>query len=322
MPISSIKTLLLIVDNCEHLIATCAELVDRLLQATAKLHIVATSREALNTAGEREWPVLPLPTPTHAATDGSAWSLPQLQTFAAAQLFIERAQAVKADLRFTDADAPLIAHLCHQLDGIPLALELAAARCKSFALPEIVARLHDRFALLSAGRRTVLLRHQTLRATIDWSYDLLSPAEAALFRCLSVFAGGWTVAAAEAVSDQRQGHPPTFDLLHQLVNKSLVVVDQQGATTRYHMLETIREYGREKLREQSESTQLSVINMQLTFWNSPNRRARSCIARNSRCGINASLPSKTTFGWHYSGGALTIITPRSPASARRYVGSG
>lgn len=246
------KELLLIFDNCEHLISTCAELVDRLLRASAKLHILATSREALNTAGEREWPVLPLPTPTHTNKDQPSLSLAQLQTFAAAQLFIERAQAVKADLSFTDQDAPLIAHICHQLDGIPLALELAAARCKSFALQEIGARLDDRFALLSAGRRTALLRHQTLRATLDWSYDLLSPAEAAFFRCLSVFAGGWTVAATEQVADPGQGHPPPFDLLYQLLNKSLVVIYHQDETTRYRMLETIRQYAREKLVEQGE----------------------------------------------------------------------
>lgn len=197
-------------------------------------------------------PVVPLSTPTDTRKDGVTWSLPQLQPFAAAQLFIERVQAVKADLPFTDQDAPLIAHLCEQLDGLPLALELAAARCKSLTLPEIVARLEDRFALLSAGRRTTLLRQQTLRATIDWSYDLLSPAESALFRCLSVFVGGWTVAAAEQVANRGQEHPPTFDLLHQLVNKSLVIVEPQGETTRYRMLETIREYAGEKLQEQDE----------------------------------------------------------------------
>jgi len=250
------KELLLIVDNCEHLIATCAEIVDHLLQAAAKLHILATSRETLNTAGEREYPVLPLPTPIRTTTDGSAWPLPQIQTFAAAQLFMERAQTMKADLRFTDQDAPLIAHICHQLDGLPLALELAAARCKSLALPEISARLQDRFALLSAGRRTALLRHQTLRATLDWSYDLLSPAEAALLRGLAVFVGGWTVAAAEQVADSQQGHPSTFDLLHQLINKSLVVVDQRYETTRYGMLETIRQYALEKLVEQGEEATL------------------------------------------------------------------
>ena len=258
------KALLLIADNCEHLIATCADLVERLLQAAADLHIVATSREVLNIAGEREWPVLPLAMPARAPTDGSAWSLQQLQPFAAAQLFIERAQAVKADLRFTDADAPLIAHLCQQLDGIPLALELTAARCKSLTLPEIVVRLQDRFALLSAGRRTVLLRQQTLRATIDWSYDLLSPAEAALFRCLSAFVGGWTLDAAEQVADRGQDHPPTFELLHQLVNKSLVVVEQRGETTRYRMLETIREYAYEKLVAQGEET--AVGNQHATYF--------------------------------------------------------
>ncbi|MCE7981148.1 MAG: helix-turn-helix domain-containing protein [Caldilinea sp. CFX5] len=246
------KELLLIVDNCEHLIATCAEIVDRLLQAAANLHILATSREALNIAGEHEWPVVPLATPTHAPSEGAAWSMRQLQPFAAVQLFSERAQAINADLRFTDQDAPLLAHLCRQLDGIPLALELAAARCKSLTLTEIVARLNDRFSLLSAGRRTALLRHQTLRATVDWSYDLLSPAEAALFRSLAVFAGGWTLAAAEQVAPPGQRQPPTFDLLHQLVNKSLVVVDQRGETTRYRMLETIREYAHEKLVEQGE----------------------------------------------------------------------
>lgn len=247
------KALLLIVDNCEHLISTCAELVERLLHTSATLHIVATSREALNVAGEREWPVLPLATPMRVATSGAMQPLQQLKTFASTQLFIERAQAVKADLIFTDEAAPLIIQLCQQLDGLPLALELAAARCKSFTLPEIVVRLQDRFALLSAGRRTALLRHQTLRATLDWSYDLLSPTEAALFRRLSVFVGGWTISAAEAVADEGQGRLATFDLLHQLVNKSLVVVDQQGENSRYRMLETLREYASEKLQGHGES---------------------------------------------------------------------
>lgn len=246
------KTLLLIVDNCEHLITTCTELVEHLLRTAPSLHIMATSREPLNATGEHEWLVLPLPTPTYPKLKGSICSLSQIQSFAAAQLFIERAQAVKADLHFTDQDAPLIVRICQQVDGIPLALELVATYCKSFALSELVDRLEDRFALLSVARRTALLRHQTLRATINWSYELLTPAEAICFRRLGIFAGGWTIKAAEGMSDSKQGQPPTFELLHQLVNKSLVIAEQRGATTRYRMLEPIRQYACEKLQEQGE----------------------------------------------------------------------
>lgn len=252
------KEVLLLFDNCEHLIATCADLIERLLQAEPRLHILVTSRETLNIAGEREWPVLPLSTPPHTTSTELIGALSQLQPFTAAQLFIERAQAVKADLRFTDQEAPLITQLCQQLDGLPLALELAAARCKSFTLREIVARLHNRFNLLSAGRRTALLRHQTLRAMLDWSYDLLTPAEATLFRSLAVFAGGWTLEAVEQVAVQPDSHLSTSDLLHQLVNKSLVVVDQQGEKTHYRMLETIRHYANEKLQEQGEGAAVSA----------------------------------------------------------------
>jgi predicted ATPase len=172
------KVLLLIVDNCEHLIATCADLVERLLQTAANLHILATSREALNSAGEHEWLVLPLSTPTGLTADESGWSLTQLQPFAAAQ-------AVKADLRFTDQDAPLIAHLCQQVDGILLALELAA-RCKSFTLPELVARLQDCFTLLKQQAQAKVASRLHSLGTIFTHTGYLAEALAALTECLAL----------------------------------------------------------------------------------------------------------------------------------------
>ncbi len=226
------KKLLLILDNCEHLIAACARLADDLLHQCAGLKILASSREALGIAGE------------------VAYHTPSLAEAESTGLFVERARAANPKFSLTDANASSVAQICSRLDGIPLAIELAAARTKLLSVDQIAARLDDRFKLLTGGSRTALPRQQTLRALIDWSYDLLSEEERALLRRLSVFAGGWTLEAAEFVCP----NPDVLETLSQLVNKSLVVVDDDGsASTRYHLLETIRQYARDKLLDAGES---------------------------------------------------------------------
>ncbi|HEX6269551.1 MAG TPA: BTAD domain-containing putative transcriptional regulator, partial [Anaerolineales bacterium] len=189
------RHLLLVLDNCEHLSAECARLAGRLLSACPHLTILATSREALGLTGEYVWYVsrLSIPDPERA------FQADQVMQYESARLFVERAVAVNPNFQLTEANALPVAQVCRRLDGMPLALELAAARVKVLPVQEMAARLDDRFGLLTGGSRTALPRHQTLRAAIDWSYDLLSEEERALFRRLSVFAGGWTLAAAEAV---------------------------------------------------------------------------------------------------------------------------
>ena len=247
------KSLLLVLDNCEHLIHTCAHLAHHLLTHTLHLKILATSREALGIAGEVPYqvPSLALPDPQHLPP------LASLTQYDAVHLFIERATAVQPTFALMHANAPAVAHICHRLDGIPLAIELAAARIKLFTPEQIVARLDDRFRLLTGGSRTALPRQQTLRSTIDWSDSLLSDAERILFRRLAVFAGGWTFDAAEAVcvNDGLDAFE-MLDLLAQLVNKSLVTTEVHEGETRYRMLDTIRDYALDKLRDAGEVGQV------------------------------------------------------------------
>ena len=241
------KRLLLILDNCEHLVSACASLATDLLRKCPDVHILASSREALNVAGEQAYyvPSLMLPDPKKTQTVES------LSQFEAVRLFIERAQAVQPAFTITDTNAPAVAQVCWRLDGIPLALELAAARVRSLSADEINTRLDHRFRLLTGGSRTVLPRQQTLRALIDWSYDLLAEAEETLLRRLSVFAGGWTLAAAEGVcSDEDREAWEVLDLLTSLVDKSLVMYEEEG---RYGFLETMRQYAGDRLAESGES---------------------------------------------------------------------
>jgi predicted ATPase/class 3 adenylate cyclase len=219
------KKILLLLDNCEHLIEACARLADDLLHQCAGLKILASSREALGIAGE------------------VAYHTPSLAKPESTQLFVDRARAANPKFNPTDANASAIAQICHRLDGIPLAIELAAARVKLLAPEQVASRLDDRFRLLVGGSRTALPRQQTLRALIDWSYDLLLDEEKRLLQFASVFVGGWTLDALEAVADD----PNTLELLEQLVNKSLVVTEERESEMRYFMLETIRQYAREKL---------------------------------------------------------------------------
>ncbi|MFN8496646.1 MAG: adenylate/guanylate cyclase domain-containing protein [Anaerolineae bacterium] len=239
------KRLLLVLDNCEHLVEECARLTDTLLRACPQIKIVASSREALGIAGETIYrvPALSLP-----AADGVTPEA--LRSSEAAQLFVERARAAQPRFALTTRNAPAVAQICRRLDGIPLALELAAARVRVLTPEQIATRLDDRFRLLTGGSRTALPRQQTLRALIDWSYDLLPDEERALLRRLSVFVGGWTLDAAEAVS----GDADTLDRLAQLVDKSLVQVDEDDdGSVRYELLETIRQYARDRLLEAGEA---------------------------------------------------------------------
>ncbi len=243
------KTTLIILDNCEHLIEGCAQFANALLRAAPQVKFLASSREPLNIGGEATYGV-----PSLAAPDPQR--LPPLETltqYEAVRLFAERAKAALPSFEVSDANAPAVAQICYRLDGIPLALELAAARVRGLKVEQIAQRLSDRFRLLASGSRTALPHHQTLRALIDWSYDLLTEQERILFRRLSVFAGGWTIEAAEAVGtgDGLETFEVLDALLH-LVDKSLINMDEQSAETRYHMLETIRQYAQAKLSESSE----------------------------------------------------------------------
>jgi predicted ATPase/DNA-binding CsgD family transcriptional regulator len=249
----SSKKALLVVDNCEHLIGACAALADALLHACPQLRILATSREPLGLAGERTWlvPPLSLPDPRHPP------SIQELARYEAVRLFVERAKAVVQTFELTPKNAPALARLCRRLDGMPLAIELAAARTKVLSVEQIDARLDDAFRLLQGGSRTAVPRQQALRAAIDWSHDLLGQDERVLFRRLSVFAGGFILEAAEAVCvGESIEKDDVLDLLAYLVDKSLVLVAEQHGEARYRLLETVRQYGREKLEESGEAEEV------------------------------------------------------------------
>ncbi|MGW1341391.1 DUF4062 domain-containing protein [Kribbella sp. NPDC002412] len=243
------KRLVLLLDNCEHVLAATAELATSLLQAAPGLRVLATSREALAVPGEVIVPVPSLVGPAKGADVATLSGTP------AVRLFAERARAVWPEFEVTAANAAAVAQIVTQLDGIPLALELAAARVKALSVEQIAARLTNRFRLLSTGARTAVPRHQTLRATMDWSHDLLSPAERTLLRRLSVFMGSWTVEAAETVcGGAGLDAMDVLDLLGRLVDKSLVGVVDGGDENRYRLLETVREYARERLADADETT--------------------------------------------------------------------
>ncbi len=224
------RELLLVFDNCEHLVAECARLVSTLLRASPRLHVLATSREAFNVPGEVVWPV------------------PTLPHDAAVRLFDERARAVAPNFRITDANAGAVVEICRRLDGLPLAIELAAARVTALTPAQIAERLDDCFRLLGRARHASVPRQETLRATTDWSYMLLDPAQREVLARLSVFAGGCTLAAAEAVC--AGGDILEADVLVHLcalVDRSLVFAEMSGAETRYRLLETVRQYATERL---------------------------------------------------------------------------
>ncbi|MCA9758133.1 MAG: tetratricopeptide repeat protein [Candidatus Eisenbacteria bacterium] len=251
------RHLLLILDNCEHVLELAADSVDQMLRSARGVHVLATSRERLGVSGEHLIPLPSLGLPD--STTGMTKDLGTIRESEAIRLFLERSRSAGVDLDVTADNADVIAEICRSLDGIPLALELAAARVKVLALDELAERLNDRFRILSSGSRTALPRQRTLRATIDWSYDLLEEAERVLFRRLAVFSGGWTLRAAEDVcAGERIEGWQVLDLHTRLVEKSLVELDaaKSEGRTRYRMLESVREYAHHRLGEVGESNEL------------------------------------------------------------------
>jgi len=243
------KVLLIVLDNCEHLAAACAEVIETLLQRCPNLRVLATSQEALGIPGEVGFAVPSLSLPDPERQVGAE----DLTQYEAVRLFIDRALLGKPDFHLTARNGPLVAQVVRRLDGIPLAIELAAARTKVMSVEQIASRLDDRFRLLTTGGRTVASRHQTLKAAMDWSYELLSEHERMLLRRLSAFAGGWTLEAAEAVcaGDGLEGEE-VLDLLSHLVDRSLVLVQELNGESRYRLLETVRQYARDRLAETDE----------------------------------------------------------------------
>ncbi|MBV8531568.1 MAG: helix-turn-helix domain-containing protein, partial [Candidatus Eremiobacteraeota bacterium] len=246
------KTLLLVLDNCEHVIEQAAIVAGSILGACPRVRILATSREPLKAAGEHTYRLPSLQLPSSDAIARLSGS--DASRYEAVALFADRVRAVDHHFTPTDENAPTVAEICRRLDGIPLAIELAAARMNLLSLDALAKMLDDRFRLLSRGERTALPRQQTMRATIDWSYDLLSANEKRVFERLAVFAGGCTLREAMAVcGDDDVAREEVFDLLSSLVDKSLVTADLEEHETRYRLLESFREFAREKLAARREA---------------------------------------------------------------------
>ena len=242
------RPITIVLDNCEHLVETCASIADTLLRACPGLRIVATSREALGVAGERAWLVPPLGLPGRDA------SLAGIASADAVQLFVDRARDVLPSFELTDANAHVVADICARLDGIPLAIELAAARVRHLSPEQILERLGDAFALLTSGSRTALPRHRTLRATLDWSHDLLPEHARVVLRRLAVFRGGFTLDMVEHVAAGGViAAGAVLDLIGVLADRSMIVVREQPDSVRYHLLETMRQYATQRLEESGES---------------------------------------------------------------------
>jgi predicted ATPase/DNA-binding SARP family transcriptional activator len=251
------RPLLLVLDNCEHLIEACARLAHRLLETCPPLRILATSRQSLGIAGEVVWRVPSLSVPDTERLPMTKDFVSQMLEYDAVRLFVNRAQLGQPAFRLDTRKARTVARLCRRLEGIPLAIEMAAAWTKMLSTEEIAARLEDRFALPAGGSRTAPARHRTLRATMDWSCELLSEAERTLLRRLSVFAGGWSLEAAETIcADEDLPSRRIFDLLASLVDQSLVCCEERGGRARYLLLEIVRQYGSEQLAEQKEQAAL------------------------------------------------------------------
>jgi non-specific serine/threonine protein kinase len=267
------KTILLILDNCEHLLDACAQLADKLLKNCPNLKILATSREALGIIGEALYQVRPLTIPEIHRVE----TIEQLNDYESIRLFDERAQLVQMDFALTQENASSVVQICSRLDGIPLAIELAAVRVQMFSAEQIASQLNECFHSLTGGSRTALPRHQTLQASIDWSWHLLYDPEQIALRRLSVFAGGFTLEAAEQVCagagiESRQ----VMSLLSQLVTKSLVVPNQEsGGERRYRLLETIRQYARERLVESGEEE--SIRSRHLKFFTQLSKNAEPAL---------------------------------------------
>ncbi|WP_169814616.1 ATP-binding protein, partial [Nocardia pseudovaccinii] len=241
----STRQMLLVLDNCEQLVAAVAELVESWVRACPHLRILATSREPLNIAGEAVLQVSPLTVPDPDRTP----SLHGLPRYDAVTLFTDRARALVSGFELSEENKSAVVGICARLDGLPLAIELAAARVRAMSPEQILQRLNDRYALLTRGSRTAPTRQQTLRWCVDWSYQLCTPAERRLWARLSVFAGGFELDAAEQICGTDLAPEDPLDVLSSLVDKSILVRDESDGVVRFRMLETVRDYGRQKLRE-------------------------------------------------------------------------
>jgi non-specific serine/threonine protein kinase len=245
----SSKKLLLLLDNAEHLLEGCIQLVDRVLRRSSDISFLVTSRERLGVMGELTFGVPSLTVPEAS----EAHSPETVSACEAVRLFVERAGLVRAGFEMTARNAPQIGSICARLDGMPLAVELAAARVRAMSVDELGERLDQRFALLTDGSRAALPRHRTLRSVLDWSYDLLSGRDQAMLRRVAVFAGGWTLANAELIcAGDGIEAANVLERLTSLIDKSLIVTDEQGGVTRYRMLETVRQYACDRLCERGE----------------------------------------------------------------------
>jgi predicted ATPase/class 3 adenylate cyclase/DNA-binding CsgD family transcriptional regulator len=250
---------LVVLDNCEHLLDACAEAAAALLESCPGVTVLATSRAPLGVPGESDWRVPALAMPKEPALE----QVESVSQYDAVKLFVERAVKVRPNFAVTNENAPALAQICSELDGIPLAIELAAARVRMLSLEQIARGLADRFHLLTGGARTALPRQQTLRASVDWSHDLLSDHERTLLRRLGVFAGGFSLDAVEHVcADKLLDRYAILDLLSALVEKSLVRADEHGTEVRYRLLETVRQYGVERLAEAGERAAIRVRHLQ------------------------------------------------------------
>jgi predicted ATPase len=270
------KSALLILDDCEHVVGAAASLAETLLRACSHLHILATSREPLDIAGEMVHRVPSLAFPDASSIVGASEAL----DYGAIALFVERATLANTRFSLTDASARVVADICRRLDGIPLAIELAAARVKSLSVDQLDAMLNERFRLLTGGSRTSLPRQQTLRAMMDWSYGLLSVDERTVFRRLGVFAGGFSLEAAQGVcTDEQIADWDVVDLLSSLVEKSLVMAEAADDQQRYRLLESTRAYALERLAQENEAEAIRERHARwFLTWAEQNNAARNAMS--------------------------------------------
>jgi predicted ATPase len=255
------RNMLIVFDDCDHVIEAVSEIAETILQGAPEIHILATSREALRATGESVQRLDPLTVPPVS----TKLTVAEVLRYPAAQLFADRARACDVTCEITDANASVVAEICTRLDGLPLAIELAANRVPLFGVRGLVVRLNDRFSILTKGRRTALPRHQTLAATIDWSYETLSDEEKIVWRRFAVFRSFFTIDAAAAIGNDRSNENFNIvDILDSLVEKSLVAVDSRAGETRYRLLESLQLYARSKLLEQEDEQR--VMRRYAQYW--------------------------------------------------------
>jgi predicted ATPase/class 3 adenylate cyclase len=298
---------LLILDNCEHLVDAASGLVERIARSCPQMTVLATSREPLGVSGEATFPVKPLAVP-----DAGDDEVARLLMSDAVQLFVERARSARHGFELTPENAGQVGELCRRLDGIPLAIELAAARVQSMSVVDIVARLNERFRLLGHSRRSGLARHQTLRAALDWSYGLLDSDEQRVFARLSVFAGSFGLDAAEAiVSDTTIDAFDVLELVSALVAKSIVIADDTQGSIRYRLLETLRDYGAERLTDSGEAEALlrnhSAFYLALVERVSPDLQRSDALAATRMIGADYDNLRAALVYCEDSGDAATLV---------------